>query len=76
MEATPPFSEREKRLVLLIAYAIDELIEWGSVEAVQDLQSSLCQEMNPACDFSSYDEPCQSERCLRQTWAKRGPLTD
>ncbi len=30
--------------------------------------------MNPACGFSSYDEPCQSERCLRRTWAKRAPL--
>ncbi len=38
MEAVPPVSEREQKLVFLIEYAIDELIEWGSVEAVQDLQ--------------------------------------
>lgn len=75
MEAVPPLSEREKKLVFLIEYAIDELIEWGSLEGVQDLQRGLCEEMNPDCDFSSYDEPCQSERCLRKTWAKKDPFT-
>jgi hypothetical protein len=74
MEVVPPLSEREKKLVFLIEYAIDELIEWGSVEGVQDLQRSLCEEINLACDFSCYDEPCQSEQCLRNTWVKRDPF--
>jgi len=53
MEAVPPLSEREKKLVSLIKYAIDELIEWGSVEGVEDLQRGLSEVIHHACDFSS-----------------------
>jgi len=67
--------QREEKLVCLLEYAISELEEWGSFEAVIELKANLAHVLNPDCDYAydlsngpDYDyscsHDCDAEHCL------------